>query len=49
MKMLRFAAQHKIKPIVQEFPMTVEGIEDAMDKLEKGLIRYRAVIVAGNH
>ncbi|KAG1729614.1 chaperonin 10-like protein [Suillus paluster] len=39
-KMLRFAALHGIKPIVQEFPLTRTG------KLEKGEVRYRAVLVA---
>ncbi|KAG1849752.1 hypothetical protein F4604DRAFT_1593274, partial [Suillus subluteus] len=46
-KMLTFAAIHHIKPITEEFPLTVEGIEEAMDKLEKGEVRYRAVLVAG--
>ncbi|KAF9223680.1 hypothetical protein BS17DRAFT_817325 [Gyrodon lividus] len=35
-KMLRFAAFHGIKPMVQQFEMSVEGIEDAMAKLDKG-------------
>ena len=42
--MLKFAARHKIKPIIEEFPMTVEGINAAYDKLENGTIRYRAVM-----
>ncbi|KIJ66884.1 hypothetical protein HYDPIDRAFT_180557 [Hydnomerulius pinastri MD-312] len=45
-KMLRFVAQHKVEPTVQEFPLTVEGIEEAMGKLDKGDVRYRAVLVA---
>ncbi|KAL4066912.1 chaperonin 10-like protein [Scleroderma yunnanense] len=45
-KMLRFAALHGISPVIQEFPLTLEGIEEAIDKLEKGQIRYRAVLVA---
>ncbi|KAG1744155.1 chaperonin 10-like protein [Suillus paluster] len=45
-KMLRFAAVHGIKPITQEFPLTAEGIDEAMAKLDKGEIRYRAVLVA---
>jgi len=44
-KMLRFAAFHGIKPLIQQFPMSVEGIEDAMTKLGKGQVRYRAVLV----
>lgn len=46
-KMLTFAAVHRIKPITEEFPLTVEGIEEAMAKLDEGEIRYRAVLVAG--
>ena len=45
-KMLRFSAFHDIKPIVQTFPLTAEGLEDAMDKLRRGQVRYRAVLVA---
>ncbi|KAF9243499.1 chaperonin 10-like protein [Melanogaster broomeanus] len=45
-KMLRFAAQHKVGPIVQPFPLTVDGIEEAINKLESGGVRYRAVLVA---
>lgn len=44
-RMLDFALLHKIKPVIQKFPMTVKGIEEAMDKLDKGEIRYRGVIV----
>lgn len=44
-KMLRFAAHHKIESINMKFPMTEEGITEAMDKLEKGQIRYRAVLI----
>jgi D-arabinose 1-dehydrogenase-like Zn-dependent alcohol dehydrogenase len=45
-KMLQFAAFHGIKPIIQTFPLNVEGIEEAMHKLEKGQLRYRAVLIA---
>ena len=44
-KMLRFAALHGIKPIIQQFKMNVDGIEDAFAKLEQGKLRYRAVLV----
>jgi len=43
---LAFAALHNIKPVSEKFPLTGEGIEDALDKLEKGTIRYRGVLVA---
>ena len=45
-EMLAFAAQHDIKPIVELFPMTCEGITESMKKLEDGKMRYRAVVVA---
>ncbi|KAI0838869.1 GroES-like protein [Hypoxylon sp. FL0890] len=43
-RMLEFAALHKIKPVVQTFPMTEAGIQEAMEKLEKGQIHFRAVL-----
>ncbi|KAI9710655.1 MAG: hypothetical protein M1820_002488 [Bogoriella megaspora] len=43
--MIRFSSLHKIKPIIQKFPMTVEGITDAMEKLNEGKVRYRAVLI----
>lgn len=43
--MLDFAARHGIKSIVEELPMTVEGITEAFDKLDAGKLRYRAVLV----
>jgi D-arabinose 1-dehydrogenase-like Zn-dependent alcohol dehydrogenase len=45
-KLLAFAALHNIKPVSEKFPLTGEGIEDALDKLEKGTISYRGVLVA---
>jgi D-arabinose 1-dehydrogenase-like Zn-dependent alcohol dehydrogenase len=44
-QMLDFAAVHQIKPIVEKFPMTEQGIAEAMDKLDKGQVYYRAVLV----
>jgi D-arabinose 1-dehydrogenase-like Zn-dependent alcohol dehydrogenase len=43
--MLEFAALHEIKPIIQKFPMSVEGIEDAMSTLRDGKMRYRGVLM----
>lgn len=43
-KMLEFVALHNIKPMVQEFPMSVSGINEAFKKLEAGEIRYRGVL-----
>ena len=45
-QMLDFVAFHKIKPIIQEFPMTVDGITDALNKLDTGEMRYRGVLLA---
>ena len=43
--MLAFAARHGIKPVIETFPMTEEGIKEAMDKLDKGKVQFRAVLV----
>ncbi|KAI0508466.1 GroES-like protein [Xylaria bambusicola] len=43
-RMLEFAALHQIKPVVQFFDMTEEGILDAMDKLDSGKVHFRAVL-----
>ncbi|VHO02143.1 NAD(P)-dependent alcohol dehydrogenase [Candidatus Rhabdochlamydia sp. T3358] len=41
-KMLKFAALHKIKPQVEEFPLT--EVNTAIEKLRSNKIRYRAVL-----
>ncbi|KAJ3787474.1 chaperonin 10-like protein [Lentinula aff. detonsa] len=41
---LEFAERNNIRPIIQEFPMTEDGIMDAMARLKNGDIRYRAVL-----
>lgn len=43
--MLAFAADHGVRPVVQTFPMTEEGIKEALERLEKGKVQYRAVLV----
>ncbi|KAJ4263406.1 hypothetical protein NW762_006225 [Fusarium torreyae] len=43
-EMLQFAAFQRVLPTVQTFPFTEDGINEAMDKLRKGKIRYRAVV-----
>ncbi|KAJ9614519.1 hypothetical protein H2200_002656 [Cladophialophora chaetospira] len=45
-EMLEFAAIHNIKPIVQTFPLTQDGVIDAFQRLEDGKMRYRGVLVA---
>lgn len=42
--MLEFAALHNIAPVIEEFPLTEEGIKEAMDKLERGEVTFRAVL-----
>ncbi|RDW59935.1 alcohol dehydrogenase-1 [Coleophoma cylindrospora] len=45
-KMLEFAAFHDIKPVVQKWPMTVQGIDEAFKRLDENSMRYRGVLVA---
>ncbi|RVX68715.1 hypothetical protein B0A52_07601 [Exophiala mesophila] len=45
-EMLQFAALHKIKPIIEKYPLSVDGITKAYGALESGKIRYRGVLVA---
>lgn len=44
-RMLEFAALHKIEPIMEKFPMNEKSINEAMDKLNEGNVRYRGVFV----
>jgi len=44
-QMLDFAALHNIKPIIEKFPMSEDGLKSAIDKLQNGDIYYRAVLV----
>ncbi|CAO3589001.1 unnamed protein product [Absidia cylindrospora] len=44
-EMLKFAARHKIKPQLEEYPFSIEGLEEAIDRCEKSQVRYRAVLV----
>ena len=44
-QMLDFSALHGIAPILEKFPMTKEGITEAMDKLNSGGMRYRGVLI----
>ena len=44
--MLDFAARHRIKPTVERFDLTEEGLGSAIKKLEDGKMRYRGVLVA---
>ncbi|KIW14791.1 hypothetical protein PV08_07576 [Exophiala spinifera] len=44
-EMLDFAAHHNIRPIIQTFPMSLEGVNKAFDTLAAGDMRYRGVLV----
>ena len=44
-QMIDFSALHGIAPIIQKFPMTKEGITEAMDQLNNGNMRYRGVLI----
>lgn len=43
-EMLNFSALHGIKPIIETFPFTEYGINEAMEKLRQGRMRYRGVL-----
>ena len=45
-EMIEFADLQGIKPIIEQFPLTIEGITEALDRLRAGKIRYRGVLVA---
>ncbi|CBQ72841.1 probable NADP-dependent alcohol dehydrogenase [Sporisorium reilianum SRZ2] len=45
-QMLVYAARHGIKPMIEEVPMTEEGINNAVERLKKGDVRYRFVAVS---
>lgn len=44
-RMLEFSAHHKITPIIEKFPLTEEGCNQAIEKLAAGNMRYRGVLV----
>ncbi|KAJ5887827.1 hypothetical protein N7495_007868 [Penicillium taxi] len=43
--LVEFAAEKKITPTSMTFPLTKDGIEDAMETLRFGKMRYRGVLV----
>lgn len=45
-KMLAFAGQHGIKPIIEAYPLTKKGVEESLKKLDTEGMRYRAVLYA---
>ncbi|ORY74346.1 NADP-dependent alcohol dehydrogenase [Protomyces lactucae-debilis] len=42
--MLEFFARHAITPVIEEMEMTKENLETAIERLEKGDVRYRFVL-----
>jgi D-arabinose 1-dehydrogenase-like Zn-dependent alcohol dehydrogenase len=44
-EMLSFAALHGVRPIIEPFPMTEDGIKEALDRLDQGKMHFRAVLV----
>ncbi len=45
-KMLEFASRFGVKPKTMEWPLTAQGIENALKTLKDGAMRYRGVLVA---
>ncbi|KAF5348668.1 hypothetical protein D9758_006803 [Tetrapyrgos nigripes] len=43
-KMLEFAGRNQIHAMVEKFPMTVEGVNAAVHRLQSGKMRYRGVL-----
>lgn len=43
-EMLQFASFHKVKPLIETFTFMEQRINDAMEKLRQGKMRYRGVI-----
>ncbi|TVY51859.1 putative cinnamyl alcohol dehydrogenase 1, partial [Lachnellula cervina] len=46
-RMLDFAGLHIIKPMIELFPLTKQGVVDSLKKLDEGKMRYRGVLYAG--
>lgn len=43
--MLDFAAKNDIRPQIEKFPLSQQGVTTAMQKLRDGKMRYRGVLV----
>lgn len=44
LEMIKFADRHKIKPWIEEFEMTEDGLSEAFERLQSGTMRYRGVV-----
>jgi D-arabinose 1-dehydrogenase-like Zn-dependent alcohol dehydrogenase len=47
LRMLEFAARNGVKPWVETFEMSEKGVKEAFERLERGGMRYRGVLVRG--
>ncbi|TVY46954.1 putative formaldehyde dehydrogenase [Lachnellula occidentalis] len=45
-RMLEFAGLHGIKPMIERFPLTKQGVVDSLKKLDEGKMRYCGVLYA---
>lgn len=45
-RMLEFAALHGIRPTIERFPLTKQGVEHSLRRLDEGTMRYRGVLYA---
>jgi len=45
-EMLEFAALHNIRPTIEEYELSEEGIAEALGRLTTGKLRYRGVFIA---
>lgn len=45
-EMLVFSALHGIRPTIDPFPLTLQGVKDSLKKLDEGEMRYRGVLYA---
>ncbi|ESK91362.1 nadp-dependent alcohol dehydrogenase [Moniliophthora roreri MCA 2997] len=43
-KMLEFAERNNVHPIIEKYPMSMEGITEAVNRLQEGKTRYRGVL-----
>ena len=43
-RMLEFSVFHNIKPMIEKFPFSLNGIEEARAKMQRGEVRYKAVL-----
>ncbi|KAH8602136.1 putative NADP-dependent alcohol dehydrogenase C 2 [Bisporella sp. PMI_857] len=46
--MLDFAARHQVKPTIEKFDLSEEGLAKALERMQLGKLRYRGVLVASS-